>query len=121
MHKTIWKVQQCGARRVALQFPEGLLLYACTIADIIERLYYTFYSGNLVELLRFLFSSPFSFFHFVSFLNALKTFSLIICAVFVFSLVLVPPVVYGLCSVVSVCTVSYACTLFSVCIVSYSA
>ena len=37
VHKTVWKVRQCGARRVALQFPEGLLLYACTIADIIER------------------------------------------------------------------------------------
>ncbi|KAK7088781.1 2-(3-amino-3-carboxypropyl)histidine synthase subunit 1-like isoform X2 [Littorina saxatilis] len=36
IHKTIWKVRQCQAQRVALQFPEGLLLYACTIADIIE-------------------------------------------------------------------------------------
>lgn len=72
MHKTIWKVRQCGARRVALQFPEGLLLYACTIADIIERLHYTLYRGNLVELLRFLFSSPFSFFHFVFFLKCFK-------------------------------------------------
>ena len=27
---------QAGARRVALQFPEGLLLYACVIADILE-------------------------------------------------------------------------------------
>ncbi|XP_076434749.1 2-(3-amino-3-carboxypropyl)histidine synthase subunit 1-like [Babylonia areolata] len=36
IHKTIWKVRQSAAKRVALQFPEGLLLYACTIADIIE-------------------------------------------------------------------------------------
>lgn len=35
--KTIWRLRQMGARSVALQFPEGLLLYACTIADIIER------------------------------------------------------------------------------------
>ena len=35
--KTIWRLRQMGARAVALQFPEGLLLYACTIADIIER------------------------------------------------------------------------------------
>ncbi|CAL1543214.1 unnamed protein product [Lymnaea stagnalis] len=37
IHKTIWKVRQNGAKRVALQFPEGLLLYACVIADIIEK------------------------------------------------------------------------------------
>ena len=35
--KTIWRLRQMGARSVALQFPEGLLLYACTIADIIEQ------------------------------------------------------------------------------------
>jgi hypothetical protein len=37
IHKTIWRIQQAGAKRVALQFPEGLLLYACSIADIIEE------------------------------------------------------------------------------------
>lgn len=37
LHKTVWRVKQTGARRVALQFPEGLLMYACTIADILER------------------------------------------------------------------------------------
>ncbi len=37
LHKTIWRVQQTGAKRVALQFPEGLLMFACTIADIVER------------------------------------------------------------------------------------
>eukprot|EP00793_Prasinoderma_coloniale_P000073 PRCOL_00005581-RA len=36
IHKTVWRVRQAGARRVALQFPEGLLLYACTIADILQ-------------------------------------------------------------------------------------
>ncbi|EFN55489.1 hypothetical protein CHLNCDRAFT_23248, partial [Chlorella variabilis] len=36
VHKTLWRIRQAGARRVALQFPEGLLLYACVIADILE-------------------------------------------------------------------------------------
>ncbi|RUS80880.1 hypothetical protein EGW08_011351 [Elysia chlorotica] len=37
IHKTIWKIRQTGAKRVALQFPEGLLLFACVISDIIEK------------------------------------------------------------------------------------
>ncbi len=36
IHKTLWRIRQAGARRVALQFPEGLLLYACVIADLLE-------------------------------------------------------------------------------------
>ena len=36
IHKTVWRLRQAGATRVALQFPEGLLLYACVIADILE-------------------------------------------------------------------------------------
>nr|XP_058967500.1 2-(3-amino-3-carboxypropyl)histidine synthase subunit 1-like isoform X3 [Pocillopora verrucosa] len=35
--KTVWRIKEINAKRVALQFPEGLLLYACTIADILER------------------------------------------------------------------------------------
>lgn len=35
--KTIWKIRQAGAKRVALQMPEGLLLYACTLCDILSR------------------------------------------------------------------------------------
>ncbi|XP_014666087.1 PREDICTED: diphthamide biosynthesis protein 1-like [Priapulus caudatus] len=35
--KTIWKIKRTGSRKVALQFPEGLLMFACTIADIIEK------------------------------------------------------------------------------------
>ena len=35
--KTIWRLQQMHAKSVALQMPEGLLLFACTIADILER------------------------------------------------------------------------------------
>lgn len=32
----VWRLRQARAKRVALQFPEGLLLYACVIADILE-------------------------------------------------------------------------------------
>jgi 2-(3-amino-3-carboxypropyl)histidine synthase len=39
--KTIWKIRTNKSQRVALQMPEGLLLYACTIADIIQE-----YSNN---------------------------------------------------------------------------
>jgi len=35
--KTIWRLQQLKATTVALQFPEGLLMFATTIADILER------------------------------------------------------------------------------------
>lgn len=35
--KTLWKIKSTGAKRVALQFPEGLLLYSCLIADVIEK------------------------------------------------------------------------------------
>lgn len=35
IHKTIWRIRTERASVVALQFPEGLLMYACVIADII--------------------------------------------------------------------------------------
>ena len=35
--KTIWRIKSLDAKRVALQLPEGLTLYATTIADIIEK------------------------------------------------------------------------------------
>ncbi|XP_064533448.1 2-(3-amino-3-carboxypropyl)histidine synthase subunit 1 isoform X3 [Pseudopipra pipra] len=35
--KTIWRIRQARARKVALQMPEGLLMFACTIVDIVER------------------------------------------------------------------------------------
>lgn len=35
--KTIWRIHQTGAKRVALQMPEGLVMYATAIADIIEK------------------------------------------------------------------------------------
>ncbi|KAJ3021687.1 UNVERIFIED_CONTAM: Diphthamide biosynthesis protein 1 [Siphonaria sp. JEL0065] len=37
IHKTVWQIRKHGAKRVALQFPEGLLLYSLTICDIVER------------------------------------------------------------------------------------
>jgi 2-(3-amino-3-carboxypropyl)histidine synthase len=35
--KTIHRVQTSKANHVALQMPEGLLMYACTIADILKK------------------------------------------------------------------------------------
>lgn len=37
IHKTIHHVQKNNATMVALQMPEGLQMFACTIADIIEQ------------------------------------------------------------------------------------
>ncbi|CAE7551620.1 dph1, partial [Symbiodinium microadriaticum] len=37
IHKTVWRVKSDSAKLVALQFPEGLLMYACIIADILEN------------------------------------------------------------------------------------
>eukprot|EP01035_Chromulina_nebulosa_P031933 gene31933-42607_t len=37
IHKSIWKVLQEKPEITALQFPEGLLMYACIIGDIISR------------------------------------------------------------------------------------
>jgi 2-(3-amino-3-carboxypropyl)histidine synthase len=37
IHKTIHRIRSSGATRVALQFPEGLLLFATTISDILVR------------------------------------------------------------------------------------
>ena len=36
IHKSVWRIRQANAKRVALQFPEGLMMFATTIADIIE-------------------------------------------------------------------------------------
>ena len=35
--KTIWRLRTQGAKRVALQFPEGLLLFSLALADIIQE------------------------------------------------------------------------------------
>lgn len=37
MYKVVWAVRQGGYKRVALQFPEGLQMYALVIADIVEE------------------------------------------------------------------------------------
>jgi 2-(3-amino-3-carboxypropyl)histidine synthase len=33
----LWRLRATSAKVVALQFPEGFQVYACTIADILER------------------------------------------------------------------------------------
>ena len=37
IYKTVWRARQLKAKCVALQFPEGLLMFACAIADIVEQ------------------------------------------------------------------------------------
>ncbi|KAI9760012.1 MAG: low-affinity phosphate transporter [Chaenotheca gracillima] len=37
IHKTIHRVRSSGAKKIALQFPEGLLLFATTISDIVTQ------------------------------------------------------------------------------------
>ncbi|KAL8703751.1 MAG: hypothetical protein Q9201_003076 [Fulgogasparrea decipioides] len=37
IHKTIHRIKSLGSKKVALQFPEGLLLFATTISDILTR------------------------------------------------------------------------------------
>jgi 2-(3-amino-3-carboxypropyl)histidine synthase len=37
IHKTIHHIRRDGAKVVALQMPEGLMVYGCAIADIVER------------------------------------------------------------------------------------
>nr|CCA23456.1 diphthamide biosynthesis protein 1 putative [Albugo laibachii Nc14] len=37
IRKTVWRIRQAQASCVALQFPEGLLMYSCVISDILER------------------------------------------------------------------------------------
>ena len=36
VHKTVWRLRQAKTRSLALQFPEGLLLFATTLADIFQ-------------------------------------------------------------------------------------
>ena len=37
VRKSLWRIRQLHSKRVALQFPEGLLLFATTIVDIINE------------------------------------------------------------------------------------
>ena len=48
IHKTIHHVRNNNAKMVALQMPEGLQMFACTIADIIERCAGDLHQRNLV-------------------------------------------------------------------------
>lgn len=37
IQKTVWNIRKQGAKRVALQMPEGLLIYSLIISDILEQ------------------------------------------------------------------------------------
>lgn len=37
IHKTVWNIRKQNAKRVALQMPEGLLIYSLIISDILEE------------------------------------------------------------------------------------
>ncbi|EGV64386.1 Diphthamide biosynthesis protein 1 [Yamadazyma tenuis] len=37
IHKTVWNIRKNNAKRVALQLPEGLLIYSLVISDILEQ------------------------------------------------------------------------------------
>lgn len=37
IHKTIHRIRETKAKRVAMQMPEGLLMFACPISDIIQK------------------------------------------------------------------------------------
>jgi 2-(3-amino-3-carboxypropyl)histidine synthase len=37
VHKTIWHIKRYECKRVALQMPEGLSLYACALSDLVEQ------------------------------------------------------------------------------------
>lgn len=53
IHKTIHNIRKNEAKMVALQLPEGLQMYACTIADIIEQCADNFSLGHHEFQLRF--------------------------------------------------------------------
>ena len=44
IHKTLWRIEQLSAKKVGLQFPEGLQMYACVLSDILTEF------GNLDEV-----------------------------------------------------------------------
>ena len=37
IHKTVHRIRSAGSKRIALQFPEGLLMFATTISDILTQ------------------------------------------------------------------------------------
>lgn len=36
IHKSVWQIRKAGAKTVALQFPEGLLMFSLVISDILQ-------------------------------------------------------------------------------------
>lgn len=38
IHKTVWNIKKNNSKRVALQMPEGLLIYSLIISDILEQI-----------------------------------------------------------------------------------
>lgn len=53
IHKTIHHIRRDHVKSVALQMPEGLMMYGCAIADIIE----TWVSPPLLPLFHEIFQS----------------------------------------------------------------
>ena len=54
IHKTIHHIRKNNAKMVALQMPEGLQMFACTISDIIERYAnHISYQHNLIMICQF--------------------------------------------------------------------
>jgi len=54
IHKTIHHIKKNGATMVALQMPEGLQMFACAIADIIERCACVYCNSTSFSWLSFL-------------------------------------------------------------------
>lgn len=50
IHKTIHHIRKNNSKVVALQMPEGLQMFACTIADIIERWVSVVHQPEVVNL-----------------------------------------------------------------------
>jgi 2-(3-amino-3-carboxypropyl)histidine synthase len=38
IEKTLWRIQETQAKRIGLQFPEGLQMFACILCDILKSL-----------------------------------------------------------------------------------
>ncbi|KAI7880719.1 hypothetical protein K492DRAFT_146953 [Lichtheimia hyalospora FSU 10163] len=36
IHKSVWRIRKAQAKKVAIQMPEGLLMFACLISDLLE-------------------------------------------------------------------------------------
>src|SRR5574343_494488 len=38
IEKTLWRIEETQAKRIGLQFPEGLQMFACILSDILKSL-----------------------------------------------------------------------------------